>query len=182
MNRTTCPVFIVLESQMIPPGGMDLFGSGFLPASYQGTLFRKGRHPIADIQPREATSELQLGKLALIRKLNAGVVDRFGEVSDLEATIANYELAFRMQSAVPELLDLSDESERTKKLYGLDENRNRGVRAGVPAGPASGGAGRPVHRMPQSPTAHRPLGPARASGKNATASTPRPPTSPLPPY
>ena len=115
------PGFIVLESEMIPPGGLDLFGSGFLPASYQGTLFRKGRHPIADIRPREATPELQLDKLGLIRKLNAGVADRFGAVSELEATIANYELAFRMQAAVPELLDLGDESEATRKLYGLDE-------------------------------------------------------------
>ena len=115
------PGFIVLDSGLIPPGGMDCFGSGFLPASYQGTLFRKGKHPIADIQPREARPELQRGKLDLLRKLNQGVLDRFGEVSEIEATITNYELAFRMQSAVPELLDIEGETEATKKLYGLDE-------------------------------------------------------------
>src|SRR5205809_3441557 len=53
------PGFIVLESGLVPPGGMDLFGSGFLPASYQGTLFRKGEYPIADIAPREKGPELQ---------------------------------------------------------------------------------------------------------------------------
>ena len=94
------PGFIVLDSGLIPPGGMDCFGSGFLPASYQGTLFRRGEHPIADIVPRESDPSGQIAKLDLIRKLNRGVVQRLGTVSEIEATIANYELAFRMQSAV----------------------------------------------------------------------------------
>lgn len=115
------PGFVVLESGLIPPGGMDLFGSGFLPASYQATLFRKGKHPIADLEPREPSSEIQQGKLGLLKTLNKGVLDRFRGVSEVEASIQNYELAFRMQSEVPDLLDLSDESEATKKLYGLDE-------------------------------------------------------------
>ena len=115
------PGFIVLESGLIPPGGMDLFGSGFLPASYQGTLFRKGEHPIADIAPLEASAELQQEKLRLLRKLNRGVLDRFGAVSQVEATISNYELAFRMQSEVPDLLSLNGETETTRKLYGLDD-------------------------------------------------------------
>ena len=116
------PGFVVLDSGLIPPGGMDCFGSGFLPASYQGTLFRRGEHPIADIVPPEPDPALQVGKLDLIRKLNRGVVERLGSVSEIEATISNYELAFRMQSAVPELLDLSGESAATKALYGLDED------------------------------------------------------------
>ena len=97
------PGFVVLESGLIPPGGMDCFGSGFLPASYQGTLFRKGEHPIADLEPpasEEGTAQLE--RLALLRKLNRGVLERFGQVSEIEATIANYELAYRMQSAVPD--------------------------------------------------------------------------------
>ena len=105
------PGFVVLDSGLIPPGGIDCFGSGFLPASYQGTLFRRGSHPVADIRPREPVPALQLGKLDLIRTLNRGVVQRLGSVSEIEATISNYELAFRMQSAVPELLDLAGESE-----------------------------------------------------------------------
>ena len=115
------PGFIVLESGLVPPGGLDLFGSGFLPASYQGTLFRKGAQPIADLQPREASTETQQAKLGLLRTLNKGVLDRFSGVSEVEATISNYELAFRMQSEVPDLLDLSSESETTKKMYGLDD-------------------------------------------------------------
>src|SRR5438093_13559132 len=92
------PGFIVLESGLIPPGGLDLFGSGFLPATFQGTLFRKGEYPIADVAPREKGPELQKNKLALLRRLNGGVLERFGAVTELEATISNYELAFRMQS------------------------------------------------------------------------------------
>ncbi|MBY0504065.1 MAG: DUF1501 domain-containing protein [Bryobacteraceae bacterium] len=115
------PGFIVLESGLIPPGGIDCFGSGFLPASYQGTVFRKGDHPVADLQPPEREAAAQRQKLALLAKLNPGVVARFGEVSEMDATIRNYELAFRMQSAVPELLDLRQESNATRALYGLDE-------------------------------------------------------------
>ena len=116
------PGFVVLDSGLIPPGGMDCFGSGFLPASYQGTLFRRGEHPIADIRPREGRPGLQERKLDLIRQLNRGVVKRLGAVSEIEAAIANYELAYRMQSAVPDLLDLTGETQTTRKLYGLDED------------------------------------------------------------
>jgi len=119
------PGFIVLESGLIPPGGLDLFGSGFLPATFQGTLFRKGAQPIADVKPREERVELQEGKLKLLRRLNQGVLDRFGEVSEIEATISNYELAFRMQAEVPDLLQIEGESEVTRKLYGLDDPDTR---------------------------------------------------------
>ncbi|HEU0123995.1 MAG TPA: DUF1501 domain-containing protein [Bryobacteraceae bacterium] len=115
------PGFIVLESGLIPPGGLDCFASGFLPASYQGTLFRRGAHPVADLTPPEPYAAGQREKLGLLAKLNKGVVERFGEVSELEATIQNYELAFKMQSAVPDLLDLSKESEATRELYGLND-------------------------------------------------------------
>jgi hypothetical protein len=115
------PGFIVLESGLIPPGGMDLFGSGFLPASYQGTLFRKGEHPIADLEPLESDPKLQQAKLGLLRRLNKGVLDRFAGVSEVEATVQNYELAFRMQSEVPSLIDIGGESEATRKLYGIGE-------------------------------------------------------------
>ncbi|HYZ83886.1 MAG TPA: DUF1501 domain-containing protein [Bryobacteraceae bacterium] len=115
------PGFLVLESGLIPPGGMDLFGSGFLPATYQGTIFRKGNHPVADLQPREASPELQQAKLRVLSRLSQGVKERFYNSSEVEATIQNYELAFRMQSEVPQLVDLSGESEATRRLYGLDE-------------------------------------------------------------
>ncbi|MBM3785148.1 MAG: DUF1501 domain-containing protein [Acidobacteria bacterium] len=114
------PGFIVLESGLIPPGGLDCFASGFLPASFQGTVFLKGEHPVADLQPPPTEAAQQQRKLALLNKLNKGVVRRFGEVSEIDATIRNYELAFKMQSAVPDLLDLSKETEATKEMYGLN--------------------------------------------------------------
>jgi len=115
------PGFIVLESGLIPPGGLDCFASGFLPASFQGTLFRRGQHPVADLQPPPDHAASQREKLGLLSKLNKGVVERFGQVSEIDATIQNYELAFRMQSAVPDLLDISKESDATQELYGLNE-------------------------------------------------------------
>ncbi|MCX6614139.1 MAG: DUF1501 domain-containing protein, partial [Acidobacteria bacterium] len=115
------PGFIVLDNGLVPPGGIDCFGAGFQPASYQATLFRRGEHPIADLKPIDKTPQEQQDKLSLLAKLNQGVLARFGAVSEIEATIQNYDLAFRMQSAVPELLDISKESEATRKLYGLDE-------------------------------------------------------------
>jgi hypothetical protein len=114
------PGFVVLDSGLIPPGGLDVFGSGFLPASYQGMLFRRGEHPVADLEPREARPELQRGKLDLLARLNRGALER-GSSSEMEATIANYELAFRMQAEVPDLLSLEGESTATRRLYGLDE-------------------------------------------------------------
>lgn len=114
------PGFIVMESGLIPPGGLDQFGSGFLPATYQATIFRQGEQPIADIRPRERSAEMQQAKLGLLRNLNNRVLDRFAGVSEVEASISNYELAFRMQSEVPDLLDFKGESDATKALYGLD--------------------------------------------------------------
>lgn len=115
------PGFVVLDSGLIPPGGLDCFNSGFLPASYQGSLFQRGAEPVADLRPAEASSQLQQGKLALMRKLDRGVLGRMGADDKLESAIANYELAFRMQSAVPDLMNLQGETAATRALYGLDE-------------------------------------------------------------
>ncbi len=114
------PGFVVLNGGLVPPGGLENFGSGFLPATFQGSIFRPGAHPLANVQPAEPRTELQQNKLALMRDLDAGMLKRVGHVDQLESAIANYELAFRMQTAVPELMDIKGESESTRKLYGLD--------------------------------------------------------------
>lgn len=114
------PGFVVLNGGLIPSGGMDNFGSGFLPASYQGTMFRAGETPLANVTPLESVPTHQSRKLQLLRKLDRGVLQRMGEVDQLESAIANYEMAYRMQAAVPELVDLEGETEATKKLYGFD--------------------------------------------------------------
>ena len=116
------PGFVVVGSGMIPPGGVDCFGNGFLPAAYQGSLFRYGAHPVADLTPPGGeTPRTQAAKRDLIRKLDAKARDQLGASDAVEAAIANYELAFRMQTAVPELTDLAKETAETKTLYGLDD-------------------------------------------------------------
>lgn len=116
------PGFVVLNGGLIPPGGLENFGSGFLPAAYQGSLFRPAAQPVANIRPSEARPELQVNKLDLIRRLDVGVAERLGHPGQLEAAIANYELAFRMQSAVPELMDLAGETPVTRRSYGLESD------------------------------------------------------------
>ena len=83
------PGFIVLENGLIPPGGVDVFGNGFLPASYQGTVFRAGKHPVADLEPAESAPDLQRRKLDLLGTLNRDAMDRLGPNTQLEATSAN---------------------------------------------------------------------------------------------
>ena len=115
------PGFVVLNSGMIPPGGWDCFGSGFLPATFQGSSFHKGPQPMADLARRETSDEQQLRKLRLMRTLDQANLARTGDDDKLESAIANYELAFRMQSAVPELMNVADETPATQALYGLDD-------------------------------------------------------------
>jgi hypothetical protein len=96
-----------------------------LPAIHQGSIFREPHAPLANLQRTEPTDDLQRGKLDLLNKLDAGVLGRLGPDDRIEAAIANYELAFRMQTAVPELLDCSGETEATRRLYGVDDEATR---------------------------------------------------------
>lgn len=114
------PAFVVLNGGLIPPGGLDNFNSGFLPATYQGSIFKASKNPVANIEPLEATAGLQRRKLDLVARLDEQSLARDGRADAVESAIANYELAFAMQSAVPELMDLSGESDATRSLYGLD--------------------------------------------------------------
>ena len=116
------PAFVVLDSGQIPPGGLDCFGSGFLPAAYQGSLFRRGAEPVADLRGSATAPERSVqSKMNLIRRLDQAALQRAGHNDQLEAAIANFELAARMQTAVPELMDLSGETRATRQLYGLDD-------------------------------------------------------------
>jgi hypothetical protein len=119
------PGFVVLNSGMIPPGGLDCFNSGFLPATYQGSSFRGGDDPVSDLRRTEASAPLQSGKLELMRQLDRRHTRSAGSDDRIEAAISNYELAFRMQTAVPELMELKGESEATRALYGLDDPTTR---------------------------------------------------------
>lgn len=119
------PGFIVLNSGMIPPGGVDCFTNGFLPATFQGSLFRDGSQPIADLQRSEPNDRMQQSKIALMHQLDRAGLEHLHPDDKIEASITNYELAFQMQAAVPDLMDLRGESEATRRLYGLDQERTR---------------------------------------------------------
>ena len=114
------PGYVILNGGLIPSGGMDNFNSGFLPAAYQGSIFKAGSKPLANIRRREANDVIQRSKIALMKKLDAGGLENIGKVDKLESAIANYEMAFRMQSAVPELVDIKGESRKIRELYGLE--------------------------------------------------------------
>lgn len=114
------PGFIVLNGGLIPPGGLDCFGSGFLPASYQGSMFKPGPNAVANVQPAETRGKLQRHELDFVKKLDAELTGRVGRMDEIETAIANAELAYRMQVTVPEVMDISCESAATRKLYGVE--------------------------------------------------------------
>ena len=118
------PGFVVLLSgPRGPRGGAVNWGSGFLPTAYQGVPFRGGGDPILDLSsPKGVSATKQRQTIDAIRDLNLA---RLVETGDPEITtrISAYEMAYRMQSSAPELIDLSGESEATLKLYGVDKDK-----------------------------------------------------------
>jgi len=114
------PGFVAINGGLIPPGGLDCFGSGFLPASYQASVFKPAGSAVANIQRTEANVEQQKTKLDLVRQLDDLAVDGFGQHDSLESAIKNYELAYEMQMAVPDLMALNEESAATRAMYGMD--------------------------------------------------------------
>jgi hypothetical protein len=119
------PTFVVLpDSRGYAPNGPANWSAGFLPAAHQGTMLKPGTHnPIHDLFPPENSSVTRAGDaegLALLRRLNKDHQDARRGDSRLDARIASYEMAARLQLSAPEVLDLSQESTATRRLYGLD--------------------------------------------------------------
>ncbi len=112
---------VLLDYPEEPPGGKRNWDTGFIPATYQGTQFRSGNTPILHLNPpADITEHRQRSKLDFIQQLNARH-QRHNPVEDeLNARIAAYELAYRMQSAATEAVDITAETAETQKLYGLD--------------------------------------------------------------
>jgi len=117
------PAFVVLQdspAQVI--NGPRNWGSGFMPAVYQGVRMQGGSEPIPNLNtPEGTTGAQQRGKLDFLDHLNRHYASRHPEQSELEARIASYELAFRMQAEAPDAVDLSRETPATRRLYGLDD-------------------------------------------------------------
>ncbi len=118
------PTYCVLQSGgAVPPhGGVGLFANGFLPAQHQASILQADKpDPVSNIKPSQAVS-LQRTRLDFINQIDQQFSASLGGNDKVDAAIKNYETAFNMQSAVPEVCDISGESEATKKLYGIDSD------------------------------------------------------------
>ena len=108
------------------PGGAASWSSGFLPSEYSGALFRNSGSPVLNLaNPAGITPEIQARTIDAVRELNNQRLSQVGH-PEIASRIQNYELAYRMQSAAPELIDLSGETESTKEAYGLNRTDKTG--------------------------------------------------------
>jgi hypothetical protein len=113
---------VLLQPEGVPEGGAPCWGAGFLPTVYQGTLLRRGSSPVLDLKPPAGVSlGRQRRTLDLLQRMNAD--DLAPDDTELQARIASYELAFRMQQHAPEAVDLARESAAIRAAYGLDDPR-----------------------------------------------------------
>ena len=117
------PGFVVLADTMAdPPGGSTLWGNGFLPSSHQGTRFADGDQPLLYATPPNGIgASRQRGKFDFINDLNRRYATNRTETDRINAQINAYELAYRMQSSAPEIIDFTKETPATKTMYGLDQ-------------------------------------------------------------
>ena len=124
-ENQSLPGFVVIYDMHGGPfGGPANWSAGFMPAAYQGTVFRSAGDAIIDLKPpADVSPEQQRSRLDLLAKLNEHDLEKYPGSSELAARISSYELAYRMQGCAPEAVDVSLESEATQKLYGLDEKR-----------------------------------------------------------
>lgn len=117
------PGYIVMhDPRGAPVNNSAVWQSGYLPATYQGTLLRASGPPVLHLDsPAGVTRERARDEMELLRALNAQHARERAATDDLDARIAAYELAFRMQTAAPEIVDVSKEPEHIRRMYGLDE-------------------------------------------------------------
>jgi hypothetical protein len=118
------PAFITMYDTLgrgLPKGYAQNWGAGFLPSVYQGTVLKPQGAPIEDLyRSQEMTQQQQRSQLDLLAKLNRRQLDNEPGEPELSARIETFELAYRMQMAAPEALDIAKETQTTQKLYGLD--------------------------------------------------------------
>ncbi|MGE3803701.1 MAG: DUF1501 domain-containing protein [Gemmataceae bacterium] len=100
-------------------GGAQNYSNGFLPASFQGTSIANARSTIGNIENKHLPADLQRKQLDLLQEMNQGLLARQKVDRDLEGVIDSFELAFRMQNSLPEVLDFGKESAKTLDMYGI---------------------------------------------------------------
>jgi hypothetical protein len=114
------PGYVVLAGGGSPLGGVGIYGNGFLPAVHQASLLDPdAAEPLTNIRPRESAVR-QRRRLQFVEQMDRQQLAQRGTNEQVESAIRNYETAFRMQTAVPSLVDLSDETAATRKLYGME--------------------------------------------------------------
>jgi hypothetical protein len=115
------PGYVVLKKKTaMPHGGVPVYGNGYLPATNQASFFDlASKNPVPDIAPRRPVDQ-QRQNLDFLAQLDSGFAGRMAKAGEIKSAVKNYETAFKMQSSVPELADISKEPEHIKKAYGLD--------------------------------------------------------------
>ncbi|MBX3452245.1 MAG: DUF1501 domain-containing protein [Planctomycetaceae bacterium] len=113
------PGYVVLNNDWVPNGGLENFGSSYLPASHQASMIRANGVPLDNIVPALETPQ-QRRLLELIGQQDRAFAASVSQPAAIEGAIANYETAFRMQSTIPELIDIGREPRRIHELYGVD--------------------------------------------------------------
>ncbi len=127
LNQNMPGYVVIQDPRGAPVNGAAVWANGYLPAAYQGTLLRPSGTPILNLdRPSDVTAVQQRREFDAIRSLNREHLLSRPGATELEARISAYELAFRMQTAAPELVDLRDEPEHIKSLYGLDDDVTAG--------------------------------------------------------
>src|SRR6266581_4311647 len=130
------PGYVVLTAGRAPSGGNTMFGSGFLPSTYQGVMFRSQGDPVQDLSnPPGVTAEMRHYGLDALRDLNK-MRQKVVADPEIASRIESYELAARMQLSAPELTDLSKESKQTLDAYGVDRDGG-GLKTERGGGPAT---------------------------------------------
>jgi hypothetical protein len=116
------PGYVLLRDASIPPGGIENFANGFLPGTHQATHIRDEGDPVRNITPADNDRRIQRAKLDVLIQQDRQFLKNAGGADVIESAISNYEMAYKMQSLVPDVLNLDRESGVTKKLYGLDSD------------------------------------------------------------
>ena len=121
-NRNLPGYVVMLDPRGGPTSGAPNWSNGYMPAAYQGTLMRPGSQPILNLRPpANIDSQAQRTEIDLLNELNGRYAQERRDYSELDARIASYELAFQLQMAAPEAMDLGQETAETIEMYGINE-------------------------------------------------------------
>lgn len=114
------PGYVLLHAGAVPPGGLENFSNGFLPATFQATPMQAEGKPVVNIEPADQEPKIQRAKLDGLLQEDRRFLQSLGPNDAVESAIQNYEMAYQMQSVVPDVLNLDKETDATRRLYGIE--------------------------------------------------------------